>query len=296
MTVTVGTDPQIRYEVVPSGGVISLKLSSSSASEWQLERFVNQSGVLVSGTVLDVGSPVPPISGSAETTMHVLDIGDGTNWPLQQDLSYSYTFTTAVSGVTTDAIAVGSTLTLVQDDLTLVLVRVFQSGLRALALPKNFKNRPDVFHAMPLAGHPRLPFIAISQVQMRQEQVPVGQENLANYISQAATVTAQTSRRYSVAVLAESVEEREFYRDAVIGVFNTILGPLLNSIGQDSSHEFMVENNQVVSEDRAPGFYYSEIMLTFTGSYNVTVTSDYGIIKAIDPDPTAVQDSGSSSL
>lgn len=295
-SMVVGADPQIQYEVVPSGGIVSLKLSSSSAEGWQLERFVDQGGVLVSGTTLALPAPTPPISGTADTVMHVLDVGDGTNAALNQGLSYAYTFTTSVSGVTTDSIAVGSTISIVEDDLTLILVRLFQSGLRALALPQNFKNRASVFHAMPLAGQPTLPFVTISQVQMHQSQVPVGQENLDNYVSAAATITSQVTRRYSVAVLAETIEEREFYRDAVIGIFYTIIGPVLNSIGQDSSHDMMVENNQVVSEDRAPGFYYAEIMLTFTGTYNVTVTSDYGIIKEIDTDPTPVQDSSNSNL
>lgn len=292
---TVGTDPQIQYTVVPSGGIVSITLTSSSATGWQLERFVDQGGTLVSGAVLDIGSPTPPVSGTAATWMRVLDVGDGTNAPLDSSLSYAYTFTTSVSGVTTPAIAVGSTITIEQDDLTLILVRLFQSGLRSLALPKNFK-RPSVFHAMPLAGHPTLPFVTISQVQMHQAQVPVGQDNLTQYLDNNATVTTQAARRYSVAVLTETVEEREFYRDALIGIFNTILGPILDSIGQNSTHDFMVENNQVVSEDRAPGFYYAELMLSFTGTYNVRVTSNYGIIQTIDPEPSSSQYAADASL
>ena len=109
---------------------------------------------------------------------------------------------------------------------------------------------------------------------------------MSNFLSNTNTTTAQADRIYSVAVLCSTVEEREFYRDAVIGVFNSILGPVLESLGQNTSHDFHADSGQVVKDDLQPGFYYSELMLKISGIYNVIVNSQFGVIKEIVADVT----------
>ena len=295
MSGTVGTDPSIYYELVPCGGVVSLQLQSSTVSGWSLTRYVDQGGTLVSGTSLLLPDPTPAPAGSTYIPyINYIDIGEGLNAPLNQSLAYAYTFTVVSGGtdvsITTPAISVGATLTINQDDLTQIFIRVMQAGLNALIVPNNFKRKPSVFHAMPVAGQPTLPFVAISQVTMQQVQVPIGQNVMSNYQSNLLSITDLTKRRYSIAIMTTTAEEREFYRDAVISIFKTILGPLLESIGQNVSHDFMVDTGQVTQDRDAPGFYYCECLVEITGTFNVTVSTNYGFIADIDPTPSTAQD------
>lgn len=288
---TVGTDPMIEYSAIPSGGAVALKLYSSSPTGWSLTRSISQSGVLVSGVAVPLPTPVPPIYGTAMTRIVVLDTGDGTNFPLDPTQLYVYDFTTSVGTISTPALPVGANIQIVQDDLTLILVRLLQSGLRSLSYPSQFKNKPTVTHSMPIAGMPTLPLVAINQSFFGQAEVPIGQSNQnSNFESNQSTVTGIADRVYSVAIIASNVAERDFLRDAVIGIFYTILGPVLESIGQDARHSFAVDSGQVVSEATNPGFYFAECMLKISGSYNVVVTSDYGVIEAITPQPDTTQD------
>jgi len=287
---TVGTDPIIEYSAIPSGGAVALKLYSSSATGWSLTRYVSQGGTLVSGTAIALPTPVPPLYGTADTQVTVLDVGDGTNAPLDGTLQYVYEFTTSTGNISTPALPVGANITLVQDDLTLILVRLLQSGFRSLAIPANFKNKPTVMHAMPIAGMPTLPIVAINQSFFGQAEVPIGQANQTNYFNNQGVITGIADRVYSVAILATTVQERDFYRDALVGIFYNILGPVLESIGQDVRHSFAIDSGQVVSEATAPGFYFAEAMLKTSGTYNVILTSDYGIMDVIMPSPTPTQD------
>ena len=290
MSGTIGTDPSITYSVVPSGGIISLTLASKLATGWSLTRYVDTGGVLSNPITVPIVAPTPPIVAGSFTQVVVLDVGDGTNAPLDPALSYAYTFTTSAGSVTTAAIPVAVTLEIVQDELTLILIRVLQSGLKSLAVPNLFKNKPSVFHAMPLTGQPTLPFVAVNQTNFSQSMVPIGQQNITNYQSNTATMPSMAKRRYNIAVITTTVEEREFYRDAIVSIFLTILGPLFNSIGQNVSHDFLVENSQVTADAMAPGFYYSEIMITVEGTFNTILTTAYGTIASIVPTPSTTMD------
>ena len=294
---SVGTDPIIDYTTVYTGGLVTLKLKSSTTKDWSLTRYISQGTNLVSGVALKLPTPVSPLLAGAPTQIVYIDAGDGPNGAspviaLDPTQSYVYTFTTAAGTISTPALSVACSIEVVPDDLTYLILKIIKSALSSLTIPAGFKNMPTVVHAMPLTGVPRLPIVTINQSYIGQNNIPIGQANQANFQTNISTTTAQADRIYSVAVLCSTNDEREYYRDAIIGIFNSIIGPVLDSIGQDTSHNFSADSGQIVNDKQGmiPGFYYSELMLKVTGTYNVIINSQYGIIKSFDGSATVVAD------
>jgi hypothetical protein len=274
MSGTVGSDPRMAWQVAPTGGIVILKLwSAALASSWSLVRSI-VSGAATSQQVTlfsSPGSPVPVF----------VDVGDGTKAPLDPALSYQYTFRTSAGTVTTDPIIPSASIVLEQDQLTTIMLRALTSGVRSLVLPASFRNTPPVFHAMPMGSQPTIPMISLNGTLLQQGDIPIGQNNPNNMTDNMLIIGGQALRHYTIAVLASTVEEREYYRDAVLAIFHSILGTILAAIGENASHRFQVHSSQVTGDGMQPGFYYAEILLELTGSFAVGVSTTYGAIREI---------------
>lgn len=274
MSGSIGADPRIEWQVAPTGGITILKLQSAAlAGSWALMRGVVSGASLVdSVTLFNAPEFIQPI---------FLDIGDGTKAPLDPTLSYKYTFTTSAGTVVTDAISPAASITLEPDHLTAILLRALTAGFRSLAIPAAFNNRPKVFHAMPMGVQPTLPMVSLNGTLLQQGDIPIGQNNPNNINTNTLVIGGLALRHYTIAVMASTVEEREFYRDATLGIFNAILGPILGAIGENSTHRFQVHSSQVVGAGQQPGFFYSEILIELTGAFSVAVSTAYGVIETI---------------
>jgi hypothetical protein len=257
--------------VAPTGGIAILKLKSAGSS-WSLVRSV------ISGT----GTTQPVTLFSACDSVPVfVDIGDGTKAPLDPTLSYQYTFTTSKGTVTAGPIVPSASIVLEPDHLTQIMLRALTSGVRSLVLPANFRNVPSVFHAMPMGAQPTIPMITLNGTLLQQGDIPIGQNNPNNRLANTLKIGGQALRHYTIAVLTTTVEEREYYRDAVLGIFHSILGTILAAIGDNATHRFQVHSSQVTGDGMQPGFYYAEMMLELTGSFAVGVSTTYGVINEI---------------
>lgn len=278
------SDPTLEYTVSPSGGVIVLEpTSSADYGTWTLTRYLSVAGNPVSGVVLNQGSTgEPPIQVFVDT-------GDGMNVPLDSNSLYCYGLATGNGSVMTPPLSPACTITLEPDQINQILFRSLQSGVQALRIPASFQNRPVVLHAMPLAGAgmPPLPAITFNESFLQQQDIPIGQNVDSDYRVNKYQLSSQSIRHFTVFVMAASVREREFYKDAVIGIFNSILGPVLDKIGNNVSHRFQVSSSQLVSRNTEPGYYFSEIMLEFCGLYTLEVTTDYGKIEHFSYDAYA---------
>lgn len=273
MSGSAGSDPCISWQVAPTGGIMILKMQSAApANSWSLVRAIVAGASPSQVTLFQAPEYTQPV---------FLDIGDGTKAPLDPTLSYQYTFTTAAGTVTTDAIVPSASITLEPDHLTAVLLRALTAGFRSLVIPAAFNDRPRVFHAMPMGIQPTLPMVSLNGTLLQQGDIPIGQNNPSNITSNTLAIGGQALRHYTIAVMASTVEEREFYRDATLGIFNSILGPILNAIGENSTHRFQVHSSQVVGSGQQPGFFYSEILLELTGTFSVSVSTSYGVIETI---------------
>jgi hypothetical protein len=274
MSGSVGSDPKITWQVAPTGGIVILKMKSAAPpASWSLVRAVVSGSDLIDQTTL--------FESPSSTLPVVVDIGDGTLEPLDPNLVYQYTFTTSSGTAVTTPISPATSITIEPDPLTSILMRALQSGVRALTIPAAFHNRPEVFHAMPINRQPPLPMISINDTLLQQGDIPIGQNNLANFRDNTQTIGGQAMHHYTIAVMTSTVKERLFYRDAVLAIFNAALGSILQAIGQNSSHRFQVHSSQVVGTDTQPGFFYSEILLEITGVFAVGVTTSFQTIEQI---------------
>ena len=272
-------DPLISYEVVPVGGAIALSMACSGATT--LTR-------TVSG-----GSPVTLYSGNQ--ILYYLDTGDQLPAPLDPTLNYTYTLTDVNGSVSTGYIQPATSLNIDQEPLTQILMRLLQAGVNSLVVPAGLK-RAQVLQAMPIAGVPAMPFVTINQDLLQQEEVPIGQSVLQP-VDNSWTITGFCKRMYRVSILSTSGQERDFYRDAIVGIFESIYQSVLQKIGIDVHHEYQVASGQVARDldGMSPGFYYSECLLTFVGTLNVTITCNYGIISTIKTDSTGAEGSNTNT-
>lgn len=273
------TDPALYYTVSPTGGVITLQpMSHSDPSSWVLERFVSVSGVEVSGVVLWQGAP-----GASALQVYV-DIGDGANVPLDLTQLYSYQFTTVNGTVDTGPLSPACSIVLQRDHISEILYRSLESGIASLKIPAEFNNLPMVTHAMPLAGEgmPPLPAITINETFLQETEYRIGENVDDDQEWNEFQVASQAIRHFTIFIMSASSREREYYKDAVIAIFNAILGPVLNKIGNNVTHRFQSSSSQVVGRANEPGFYFCEILLEFTGLYSTGIVTTYGPIEVVD--------------
>jgi hypothetical protein len=113
----------INYEVIPSGGIVSLLFESSDIhGTWTITREGNGQTI-----TLYQGPPMGTTNGTAYKWLY-LDLGDGTNLPLNALQPYTYTFasTNAPSGV--EVITPACSLVISQDGYLAIFMRCLQAG------------------------------------------------------------------------------------------------------------------------------------------------------------------------
>ena len=270
--------PSIYASPIPTGGVIALTISGAVSGTATLSRSV--SGVSGS-TLLYSGSPPPQF---------YLDLGDQLPAPLASGSFYQYTYTDNTGSGVSAYVQPLSTLTLQQEPLTQILIRVLQGAILNFSpLPPGIKIA-EVTHAMPLGGSIPLPLIVINLDLVQQTSIPIGQ-SVAPLSAQITgggtgsgfTLTGFVKRMYRISVLSANAPERDFYRDNLTAALQTIYGSVLQPLGVDVTHKWQASSGQVSSDKqgKAPGFYFAEIMLEFEGTLNVVINPTYGLINTI---------------
>jgi hypothetical protein len=299
--------PTIEASVVPTGGAVLLQFSTSVSGVIVLQRgsgvvyltddagdFLtddagNRLTEIAAWTVLYSGAPLATQlqSNGEPFVLPYIDVGDQLPAPLTPTELFIYSLTDENGTAQTEPIQPAVSLNLEIEPLTYILIRLLQAGINSLT-PQGFNKQggkiPQVLHDMPLSGFPPMPFITVTLQLLQQEEIPIGQQVQNTNNQNIWTVTGFAKFAYLVSVLANSTVERDFYRSAVIGIFHGILSGVLSQLGKNVSHRYQASTGQVM-EDRTlkiPGFYYSDILLEFTGTFNFAITSSYGIIQTID--------------
>ena len=269
----VGGD-SIYYTVSPTGGIIVLEPNSTTDfSSWSLTRYFVVSGQAVSGVQLVHGA------AGASPTQVFIDIGEGVNAPLDSNSLYAYGFETSNGTIMTPALSPACSVVLEQDNVSAILYRALQSGIASLALPAGFNSKPQIIHAMPLAGDgvPVLPSIAFNETLLQPQSFRIGEDVDEDSAVNEWQIAVQALRHYTIFIMATTVREREYYKDAVIGIFSSLL-PVLGKIGNNVSHRFQSTGSQLVGRQNEPGYYFAEILLEFTGLYSIGITTSYGVV------------------
>ncbi len=258
--------PKLDYSPLPTGGGVRLGVYSSDTNV-VLSRATSGSGGLSTFTTLYSGATIP---------LYV-DVGDLLPAPLDPTLQYVYELQDAFGTFQTPALSVGGTLTVEQDGLTALLIRLLDAGISALELPASF-SRATVMHAMPINGNPPLPLISVNLDLLQQTEVPIGQQVAVTNGSGAWTLTQQVLRKYNITAMTTTANEREFYRDAILGIFSVALADPLSYMGQNVTHHFQAYSSQVVGGGggaTSPGFYFCEMSLELTGNFNLDIVKQY---------------------
>lgn len=260
--------------VLPTGGAVQLDISSDAATI-TINRATSVSGVLSAWTQLYTGVLTP----------YYIDVGDGLPGPLLQDTLYVYQVTDS-GGDTyqSTALSVSGTVSIDEDFMTPLLIKLLHGGLQALTLPSQF-GRVNVLHAMPLTGQPRMPLVTLNLDLMQQDKVPMGQQVQMTPMGTPTgvwVIEEFAKWRYVISVLSFSAQERDFYRQAILGILKVLLARPLNSLGRNIEHSWQVSSGQVSSEKDSPGFYLAEIAFEITGTFNISVSTNSGVVESIN--------------
>jgi hypothetical protein len=165
-----------------------------------------------------------------------------------------------------------------------MLVDMLKIGVNNLTLP-NFIQRAGVFHDMPLGNLPPLPAITVTMELLQQNAIGIGQ-NVENPIlveNGIWTMPALARRIWRISVVAKDVETREYYRDAVVALYESLLPTVFSNLGQNVSHKFQAHSSQWVEElkDVYPGLFIAEIMVELTGLFDVSINTSYQTVKGV---------------
>jgi len=211
---------------------------------------------------------------------YYVDIGDGLPTPLLSGTSYSWNFTDPSGSVNVGPITPVNMMLIELEQLTAILMRSLQAAIDNATLPAGIE-RATVMHDMPLNGFPAMPFISITLQVEEQEDIGIGQSvpyNIVTGTENQMWTTATIARKmWRVSIYSREVNTREFYRQAVLSTFEVMMPTIYTSLGQNVSHRFMVHTGQTVDDQKwqMPGFYYSDILLEITGTFNVNVQFNY---------------------
>ncbi len=258
--------PIVNAVVPPVGGAIFLSITASS-------------NITIVRTPQSTGVPVQIYSGPAVS--YYIDQGEGysTNVEYLPNDTYTYTVTDSSGSVVTAPLTTSASVLITPDQITSVIIKLIKAGINNLILTQPGWIKPRVFHALPTSGTPQLPFIVVTFDLLQQNAVPVGQMNMPEY-NNTIDISVLVDRRYTVTTYTTTVDEREFYRDALIAIFESSLFTPLQQLGQDVSHSFQAVSIQ--ETDPSPGFYVTDMMWMMTGAYSITLQTDYGLIESLD--------------
>lgn len=265
--------------ISPIGGTITFELSG------------NASGVGAQSTISRAvsGQPYSVIYSGAPYSVFV-DPGEQLPTGLNSGTNYLYQFTDSVGTVTVGPLQPAPTLQFQEYWLTPLLVRLIRNGIDNITLPNN-TQRAAVFHDMPLNGFDALPAITITQDLFRQDAIGIGQNTVNPLANQNGlwTMPALVENTWTITVFAKDVQTREFYRDSLIGIFESTLQSVFTPLGQNVSHNFLCHNYQWVDDLKgiSPGFYCCDMMVHLTGEFNITISGIYPPVTAILVGPTA---------
>lgn len=265
----------------PCGGVVIIRLSSDAdGSTWRLSRAIGS-------VVTDI--PAQDVNGNPYLVF--LDDGFGLGAQLPSGREIVYTFNTA-NGSSTASILLANTVFIDSGSLTKTLLSALQAGCAALQTPtgQTYQNRPSVREAMPLNSTVPLPLISLEEVLCQQEYRKLGADSQALAQGNSFDLAELAQWRYHVSILAMTMEERQFWKNAVLAILKTTFATIGPVIGQDTVVSYQVQSGQV--EDPKPGFYYADVGFNVTGPLTHSIRFDYGIVEEFD---VTVQGSTGSS-
>ena len=249
--------------VAPTGGVCVLQVSGIAGGPVVYSRSFGSGAYQVIAT-----DPNPRSSYDV-----FIDPGELLQGPLPSNLgAYNYMVSDSISTGYVTGLTPYTSLSVTPDFATVLVERSLEAGVAGLILPRGYQ-RPQVLHEMPKAGTQAIPYILVNQITMQQSHTQIGQSVPATLPGpggvQNQTLSVTAKRSWRIEVFVRTSAEREFYRDAVLSIFASMLASTFRPLGWDMSHSFIVHADQMVGKDMDPGFYFADVLYTIEGMYNV---------------------------
>jgi hypothetical protein len=269
--------PTVTASAVPTGGIINLDYTVIPGNV-SVSRAIAVSGIAGPFTVL-YSANFPEVSPNGE---YYIDTGDGLPGPLDVNTSYVYQVEDSSGTAQSLPVAPISSLSLLDEGMTAVLVKFFQAGLNNLVLPPGMGPVPTVTHALPLTGTLALPLVVVYNELFQQDEQQIGEDQLNPDNAEQWTISEFAKYTYRISVLCQDAKQRSFYKLAVVGIFKLMKAYFLNNIGTNVVHAWQAAEYQVsnVKEGQIPAFYGADIMLSFSGTFNMLVTTSVGAISS----------------
>jgi hypothetical protein len=265
---------KISSNVSPTGGVVILNITydpsiSLATNQVAIYRYT---GSLSSSAALIYSGLAAPV---------VVDDGEGLPSYLDYNTSYFYQVIDP-SGITTTAgITPAAQINILSNYLDKLFFRLFSAGINSVVVPVGFPQI-TVMQAMPLTwGSELLPFVVMNLDLEQQSAIQIG-EGVNTSTTNTWIIPRIVFRRYSISILTQNPQHRDFYKDACVGVVYSTINTL-NQIAQDLTITYQLAQSQVTGDLKDPSFYETQIMVDVEGVFNTVVTTSFGIIQSIAP-------------
>ena len=265
----------VSASLAPFGGVVSFVIGGYATGA-SAQMAISRSSTGSSGTYLNIYSGNP--------CALFVDVGDGLPTALLSGSTYYWNFVDSSGTINIGPITPTGNLQYTDDGLTAIIVRCLQAGIDNQTLPNHIK-RATVMQDMPLNGFPSLPLITVTDKLEEQESIGIGQQIPEPILAQNQIWTQGCLSRkiHQVSVLCSDTTTRDYYKRLVVLIFQAMLPNLLQDLGQNVSHRYMINTGQTVEDlkQKIPGFYFADIMLELTGNFTVNVQLNYPIVKGV---------------
>jgi len=255
--------------LAPFGGVVSFTVAGYSTATGTTMTIARSSNG-ISGSYINIYSGNP--------LALFIDVGDGLPTSLLSGSTYYWNFSDPSGTVSVGPITPTGNLQYSDDNLTAIILRCLQAGIDNQVLPNGIK-RATVMQDMPLNGFPELPLITLTAKLEEQENIGIGQQipEPIQIQNQIWTQACLSRKLWQVSVLCSDTQTRDYYKRLSVLIFQTMLPNVLQSLGQNVSHKYMINVGQTVEDlkQKIPGFYFADVMLELTGNFTTNVQLSY---------------------
>ena len=261
-------------KLVPTGGAITLAVNAVGSGVTFSRAVSGASGI---------GAYTTLYSGAASGIVQYLDTGDLLPAPLSSGSIYVYQLVDNNGTFTSPGYQPAPQLNVEIEPWLSTMIRLFQAGLSNITPPNSVSSSVQVLQQMPIVGLPPMPFVTINQDLIQQEEIPIGQNVEIPDWTGGWTITAQAKRVFRISIMATNTSDRDFYRDAIIGIFESLVLAVFNPLSNDVRHRWQASSYQMANDPSGmgPGFYGADVLCELQGSLNIQITPNYGNIETI---------------
>jgi hypothetical protein len=274
--------PVVEVASVPTGGVVILTMPEyvgvlpAPTDVMTIQRTTVLSDTQNTGWVtIYNGVPVPTF----------VDVGDVSADALFPQNTYQYTVTDSTGTTISATVQPTATLVTRSDGMTNLFIRMLRGALTAISRPPGVPPI-RVFNAMPTRTNEAAPLVFVNLDLLQQKYVQIARDIIAPNNDNQDSAPFYCLWMWRVSIFGQNAEERDFIRDSIITIWNSLHKSVFPTLGYSMEHDVQAASYQLSQELRgiAPTFYGADVMCSMTGVFNSIFFTNYGIIETITTD------------